>query len=321
MEVRTGYPIKQYEQFERHEPVVLDNSAISEYKRCPRAYFYRYVLGFDTTANPPYFLWGTAYHKFRELLEIEYTNNRKTLDISTSISLSIAVALVKAIEYWNQLAIKNPPDYAESPRAKFNHLNLANFKLACESILKYWSKEKESGNVEVLATEQPIRVQLPNGEWYGGRADQVIRANGKVRGRDFKTTTKIEMYYTRSFTPNAQFAGYTYAEGIIHGSPIRGQTVEVLYGIQPGLKKPFAPVIKPYIVDFTSEQIEEWLQGTMEVMEQMKVSRENDFYRMNENACTFCPFHDVCRMPNETSRVSVLKNKYKVSVWDHSEED
>jgi len=48
---------------------VMDNSASSEYARCPRRGFYRYGLrrGFVGVNYPIQF--GLAYHKYREIIE------------------------------------------------------------------------------------------------------------------------------------------------------------------------------------------------------------------------------------------------------------
>jgi len=317
MEVFTDIPIKHYESFTRHEPVVLDNSNIKEYKLCPRRYFYRVVLGFTTPENPPYFIFGRTYHKFRERLEINFRDFINAGDSKQiAIAKSLGQSLNEAMECWKNEAAKNRPTYSSDGKGKFDFLTLDRLKQSCTATFAYWQKEKEAGNIKVISTEQPFTIQLPSGDWYGGRADQLIEHNGKIRGRDFKTTTKFEPYYKRSFVPNAQFAGYTYVEAKLHGRDVRGQIVEVLYNT-----KTTDPRLVPYPVDFTREQLDEWEKGTMHWLSLIRKSREEDDYPLNEEACNFCPFHAVCQMPSETARGSVLKSMYKKQIWDHANDE
>jgi len=54
---------------ERREPASRDHTAVISAKTCLRKYFYEMVLGFTDKITPQFFKFGTAYHKFREVLE------------------------------------------------------------------------------------------------------------------------------------------------------------------------------------------------------------------------------------------------------------
>src|SRR5215203_2975982 len=59
-------------KYNRYEPKIRDSTSIKSWKTCQRKYFYEIVLGFSSRETPPYFAWGSAYHKFREVLEVAY---------------------------------------------------------------------------------------------------------------------------------------------------------------------------------------------------------------------------------------------------------
>lgn len=317
MQIHTDIPIKHYSQFERHEGVILDNSVIMEYKKCPRSYFFRYVLGYDSAETPPYFAFGSAYHKFREVLELAFNECiEKGFDKQTSCALSLGKATNAAIAYWTK---NGPKSYAE--KDKFAFLTLDRLKQSIQIAYKWWETEKLAGNLKVLFTEQPFVIKLGtdmNGIdiYLGGRFDQAIETYGKLYNRDFKTSSQPEMFYTRSLKPNNQFALYTFALSCLSGKQAAGAMIETLFN-----QKTTAPKLKVFPVSYVREEIEEWRQDTIHWVTLINRSRENDHYPANEKQCGFCQFHQVCKMPTEMSRMSILKSQYRVNIWNHQQVD
>lgn len=312
MEIHTDIPIYHYEQLDRHEGVILDNSVIMQFKYCPRSYFFRYVLGYDSSDTPPYFAFGSAYHKFREVLEIGYNECiAKGFDRNTSCALSLGKASTAAVNYWTK---NGPKAYGE--KDKFAFLTLDRLKQSIQIAYAWWEKEKLAGNVKVLFTEQPFIVQLSEDIFLGGRFDQAIEAFGKLYNRDFKTSSQPEMFYTRGLKPNNQFALYTFALSVLSGRLASGAMIETLFN-----QKTVGPKMHVYPVQYTREEIEEWKRDTVYWVNQIKNAREQDHYAANEKQCGFCQFHQVCKMPTEMSRMSILKSQYKINVWDHQSVD
>lgn len=312
MEIHTDVPINHYEQLSRHEGVILDNSVIMQFKYCPRSYFFRYVLGYDTTDTPPYFAFGSAYHKFREVLEIEFEKCLAMgMDKATSCALSLGRATSAAINYWT----KNGPK-AYDTKDKFAFLTLDRLKQSIQTAYKWWEKEKLSGNVRVLFTEQPFTIQLADNVFLGGRFDQGIETFGKLYNRDFKTSSQPEMFYTRGLKPNNQFALYTFALSVLSGKTAEGAMVETLFN-----QKTVGPNMRVFPVKFTREEMDEWKRDTVYWVSLINVARAQDHYAANEKNCGFCQFHQVCKMPTEMSRMSILKSQYKVKIWDHQNPD
>lgn len=285
--------------FERYEPVIVDSSLIMGYKFCPTSYFFRYVLGFSPKFVEPYFRFGSSYHKFREVLEAHYR-----LDPNASGS-AFEAAKKAGLDVFNKQGGDPPLD---SKFAFMHHKRLeASFIVA----MKHWLEEKKLGAIVVIDFEQPFALELYDGIFRAGRADQIVLWRGKLWGRDFKTSSQRMEYYKKSLEPNDQFTGYTWGEGTLHGKHCEGQIVEVLHN-----DKSNGPTIHSFTTTRTEAQLKEWKKEHKFWTDMMEKSREEDMYPKNEKSCTYCPFHRVCTTATESGKMSELKSNFKVEPWD-----
>lgn len=305
-------------KFERHEPVVMDHSAIIQAKGCLRRYFYRIVLARTEKDSPQYFGFGSCYHKFREVLEREFANAPKSermLPDTQMIFFQRAVAEARRI--WKQKRMVDPP-----VGSKWEFLTEARLIESCAVAFKHWQREKEKGVIEVLAIEQNFIVPLPDGSVTGGKADQIIRWHSKVWGRDFKTSSKTQnTYYSRTLDPNDQFTRYTYAEAQLSGQPVQGQLVEVLFNGKSTKKEKKGPSIHPYLATRSTYQIEQWVKESMFFNELLERCREADVWPMQETNCSFCPYHSVCKQASERGMMAKLEAEFRVEPWDCTNRD
>lgn len=284
--------------FARYEPTIMDSTAIMTYKTCPLKYFYRIVLGFTPKESAPYFGFGTAYHKFREVLQ-------RLCDVEKqSVQEGFLLALESALNYYK----KQPQPEINS---KWEFLTLDRLEQSCTVAFKHWLKERIEGNIKVVAFEQPFILQLTDKEKIAGRADNIVEWRREPWGRDFKTTSKEGPYYSRTLEPNFQFTTYTWGEGKLTGHEVKGQIVEVLYN-----SKKQGPSINTYTTTRTRGQLARWEKDTLFWLAMIEKSRVEDHYPMNEKHCTFCEYHGVCKAPSESGQMSQLKSYYKVSPWD-----
>lgn len=281
---------------ETYEPEILDSTAVMCYKTCPRKYYYRMVLGYDVKTTMPYFAFGTAYHKFREQLELEPKDQDEKLTFQN--------ASARALDHWNKHGTESPIG------TKWDFLNTERLIKSLVAVYTHWKKERREGRIVVLATEQSFSLQLPDGTITGGRADQIVKWNGKVWGRDFKTSSKLGPFYERTLEPNDQFTRYTWAESQLAGEKVQGQIVEVLYNT-----KKDGPKIISYMTSRTDWQIETWIKEHTFWVDMIKKSRETGMYPMNEKSCAFCEFHSVCKMPSQPSMIQNLKSNYQLKPW------
>jgi hypothetical protein len=282
--------------YKRHEPVIMDSTAMMQYKACPRMYFYRIVLGFSPKKAPAYFAFGSAYHKFREVLERD-----------TFAGLTVQEAYLNALDVATKLHAKNP---ALDDKDKFHFLTTNRLIASCEVAFKHWLMERKQGAIKVIAYEQPFALQLGD-VIIAGRADNIVDWRGLPWGRDFKTSTKTGPYYERSLEPNDQFTRYTWGESKLTGKDVKGQIIEVVYNTAKE-----GPRIDTYTTERTPGQLKRWELEHGFWMQQINQSREQDMYPMNEKSCWNCAYHSVCKSRSESGQMSQLKTYFKIEPWD-----
>lgn len=292
MEVLTPITKRFMTKYERHEPKVRDNTSIITAKTCLRKYFLQIVLGFRPKVTPQYFAFGSAYHKFREVLE------------KTSSKLD---GLKAAGNYWEkngkEPTVGTPYDFLTGKR----------LLASCMVAFEHWEKERAGGQIKVIASEQFFQVVLSDGvTCIGGRADQILRWNGKLWGRDFKTSSKMGQYYQRTLEPNNQFTLYTLAEGKLVGERCVGQLVEVMYNT-----KNEGPKVIPFMSTRTEDQLARWESELIFFERILTLCRENDVYPMEEAHCPFCPFHSVCKSPTEGAMMAQLEANFTQVPWNY----
>lgn len=301
-------------KFDRFEPVILDHTAIITAKKCLRMYFYQIVLGRTPKEEAIYFAWGSAYHKFRHVLEDAYgygTNKPEKWDSDKAMD-AFQKATNAGLAYWKA----HGKD--QEVGTKFAFMTSERLLKSFVVAFKHWSNEKQRGVVEVIAVEQPFNVQLPDGSHRSGRADQIVRWSGKLWGRDFKTSSKDGAFYGRTLDPNEQFTGYTYAEGKLSGEQIQGQLIEVLFNANPTKSSEKGPEITEHTASRTTYQLNMWETEHIFYKKIIDRCRDEDVYPMQEVGCPFCPFHIVCKQSSEASMMYQLETGFNVRPWDNS---
>lgn len=315
MELRE-HPNRSFmEKFERFEPLILDSTAIKLAKMCKRKYFFQIVLGKVQRGTPVYFTYGTAYHKFRELLELSYMGNNEHYPDAPMKEGDFKGALIAATNYWDKVQGADPP-----VGDKFDFMTRTRLQQSCFMAYQYWLEEKRKNQIQVLVVEQAFNVELGEGtgEFTSGRFDQIIRWNGRVWGRDFKTSSKDGMYYQRGLTPNDQFTRYTYAESKLSGERVSGQLIEVLYNGKSTKAGPKGPTITPYPVARTDFELSDWERDELVIRKELQLARETDTWVKNEEHCTFCHFHSVCKTGTLASQMSKLEYEFETREWDNT---
>lgn len=300
-------------KFERHEPLIIDHSAIIQAKQCKRKYFYRIVLGFVEKKTPQFFGFGSCYHRFRETLEKVYMAAPPSeRDMPDSQLAMFGMAINSARDLWKFKKISDPP-----AGDKWDFLTQARLVESCAVAFKHWQKEKQLKRIEVIAVEQNFIVTMPNGTRTAGKADQIVRWNGKPWGRDFKTSSKEQnAWFTATLEPNDQFMRYTYAESELCGEPVQGQLVEILYNAKSTKKGQKGPSIHPYITSRSQTQVDQWVKEQMFYDKILTLMREEDVYPMEEKSCAFCEYRSVCAKPGERAQMAKLEAEFRVEPWD-----
>lgn len=307
------HPKKEFmKKFERYEPLVKDSTAIQALKKCPRLFFYQIVLGRVANNNAIVLVWGSAYHKFREVLEETYGigTERPVRFDKEKAQQAFAEGARAGLNYFQKNARPIPVG------DKFEFMTLPRLIESFKVAYAWWEREKQQGQIEVVASEQPFTLMIKDGSYIGGRADQLVRWHGKLWGRDFKTTTKDSAFYARGIDPNDQFTRYTLADSMLTGEPVQGQIVELLYNNKHTKTKKHGPEIIPLTTTRTVEQLEKFEDEQRVINRTLEIYREEDVWPMHEASCAFCPYHSVCTKSTEAGMMAQLEQNFNVRPWD-----
>lgn len=305
-----NHPIRKLlPEFPRAEAVARDHTATIAFKQCPRRYFYRMVLGYTEAKTPRYFVFGSAYHKFREIFD-------KTKDED------------KALEAMKKVWAKEGGEAPIAPNDKFAFMTIDRLLISVIHAVKKQQKDNEHGRIEILAVEQDFAIEVINPDnlnekmIISGKADRIDKINGRVWGRDHKTSSLNPSYYAMSLAPNDQVTRYTFAENVLNGwdyldpmaasaPPVMGQIYEVLFNT-----KTTGPEIRQFTTTRTPQQLMQWLRDQFGTERMITMCRETDTWPMFEANCKYCPYRDVCDSPNEGSMAAKLKAHFKYEPWD-----
>jgi CRISPR/Cas system-associated exonuclease Cas4 (RecB family) len=295
--------------FPRVEPLLYDSTSITTYLTCPRKYFYRIVCGFVAkAATPPYFAFGSAYHKFREVLD------QTMMDTIDGRPYTESEAFVKAITAAKSYAAKHLK--APEVGTKFDFMTPERLQLSCTKAFEVWLAERKK--FQILAAEQIVTVKLPHGTFIHGKIDRLINWNGRLWVWDYKTTSKLGPFYERSLEPNDQFTRYIWIARELNGREPAGLMVDVLFN-----SKKEGPKFQTMPTSRTKSQLEMWVREHKYWEDRLEENRKEDFWPMNPKGCMFCEFHSVCRQQTESGQMTQLRSYFKVKAWDptNTEED
>lgn len=301
----------RYPTLPRFNPTTNDHSSMKLAKECFRKYFYRIILG-RTAPVSKYqviFDFGSAYHKFREVLQVTWKNGDPSNE-----TLRRNLAFGTAIQAISQMPLA-------TPEGKYEFYNRQRLIETCKVAFDAFCLEKDNGRIEVIATEQPFNIQMPNGTFISGRADEIVKWNGKIWGRDFKTTSKQQLYFDATLDPNDQAVRYIYAESkltfgaeaINSGRMIEGIIFDVMQNT-----KTTAPKMYRTLIMKNRWQMLEWEKEQMFFDTLIQRCHEEDIWPMQETSCSFCDYAKVCKAPSEAGQENMLKNNYNLSPWDNT---
>ncbi len=299
-------------ELERAEPAARDSTSRTHFKKCPRMYFYRIVLGYSEKETKPYFKFGAAYHKFMEILELSwYDPITGEGDKDEDNPAHIHKALEAAVKLYGK---DDPPTGTQ-----WDHLNLARMAQCCAYAAKKWKREKKGGKLKVIGVEQPFEVFLKDGVTrLGGKADVFLLWTGTHAGKDFKTTGMTAEKFQRGINPNDQFNGYLLGLSLLSGNHVGTLLVDTLFIKKPTKQKPSPdPEIEIYAVSKTEKELKRFEDETIWWEGLINESREKDFWPMNETHCWNCIYRAVCSKGTENAQMNQLRTRYKREPWDY----
>lgn len=281
----------------------FDNSMLEAHKQCPRYYWIRYELNRAPHEKSFPIVFGNAYHKYREVLDLAY------LAVEEVNPEYHELALEAAFQIFGKEESADPPlDH------KHSFLTRARLLETCEQAFSYWTAEKNEGTYVTMEAEQSFQVPLPSGALYGGKIDNIFRWSTDLWIKDYKTTSRMGRTYAYQFEPNAQFTGYIWGVRALSGRFVKGVMVETVYNT-----KNIGPQHSNFLSTRTEGAIEEWIEDTEATIADVLRDRERRYFPKRTSACMNyggCYFREFCKLGNWNSREAWLEGHTEARTWD-----
>lgn len=287
----------------------VDASSLTEFKICPRRYFYSMVMGRQPQAESIHLTFGTLLHSAVEkyhFLKFKGCNHAEALR-STVKWLMIMT--------WDK----------EHNRPWTSNDNYKNRYTLVRTVVWYLDQYEHDELVTAIIGGRPA-VELPfvmdsgytafTGEDFHlvGKLDRIVIFQHDYYVSDIKTTkSTIGDYYFSRYTPDNQVTVYSIAGSNILQNKIEGLIIDAAQ-----IAVSFS-AFKRGLVERSEAYILEWQEELGDWLMQLNSCAENNRWPRNDAACNLyggCPFRPVCSQKNPMSAQKVLDGTYRDRMWD-----
>mgnify|MGYP004447363801 CR=1 FL=1 len=309
----------------------FDNTRVSEFKTCPRKFFYRHVMDWVSVGFSPPLLFGSAYHAAMDAIWEHMGDSENARQSGTQDVANLGFEAFMA--EWIEGGGPELDDINEDWQYK---LGFRNPMVALEMLYGYVDERRslfQRDSFELISIEQPFAVPLdPEDEtlFYVGRFDKIFRIKEGIIIGEHKTTSLyakvggFRSMFLDSFSPNSQVDGYLHAARILFGDEVKACWIDaslVHKTVHDEFK--FIPIERQF------SQLDSWLWETRHWIEEIEGnwSAVNDTmtehpymaaFPKNTGSCQDfarnCPYIDLCKMwPNPVAKD--LPGGYEKEHW------
>jgi hypothetical protein len=307
---------------------LYDNTRLSAYKRCPRYYFFRHVMHWETTGLKTALVFGSSWHAAMDVI----WSNIKTVDRNKLAHM----AWDAFVQTWMDAGMPAPGEIDYEMEKELAPRTPSH---AMEMIVAYIdNRAKTAGDFELIHTERPFAVPIDPADanlFYVGKIDKVVRRRGKIMGIEHKTTTAYKKdgpfrsAFLDSFSPNSQVDGYLYTLHMMFPGEVGGVWVDasLVHKQEEGFQ--FIPIERQLAhLDTWLWEVRWWINIIEDQMAALNkhCSPDDPYMRAfpkNTNSCfdfnTACAYHLPCKSwPNPLRVGSDDKppSGYIHSIWD-----
>lgn len=287
---------------------LFDNTRISDYRRCPRYFYYRHERGWVLKGPSSAALaFGGAWHAAMDSIWRDVSENRR--DKQDLVDRAYGAFL----DHWMSEGMPHTSELSYEQQQKMLPRTPM---VALEMIVNYVDKRlRLISEAQIMDIERPFIVPLrpddPN-LFYVGRIDKVMRYAGRIYGIEHKTTTAYKKdghfrsAFLDSFSPNSQVDGYLY---VLHMSfpdeKIGGVWVDAaLVHANDHEGFAFIPIDKQMpMLDSWLWEVNNWIGRIFEDRARVNdldgSERYMEAFPKNTNSCfdfnQTCPYLDICK--------------------------
>lgn len=310
---------------------IIDSTKLDTYMRCPRKYFYAYMLGWQVDPPSHHLLAGSAIHKGMEhLLWRLHKDGEYHKDAADE---AFEVFLADYREHFAEV-----DDNLRTPK------DPASVRWMLDEYIKYYQADR----FKVYYTEVAGAVPLTDsGHWIWFNIDAIVEDSldfGKLKILDHKTTKYSKgwaTYWSRGWDMTIQFGTYTHAAMCLFRDRFFGIVVNGL--ALASLPRVTAsgeihkqdidkhPDFQRVNVQYAPDSLEAWYYDTLHtyhelVLDQARLAncKDNDpvmsaFPRRYGECKNFggCPYYKICRAsPNPLKQLDSVPLGYKKEFWN-----
>lgn len=203
------------------QPNLYDNTRLSDFRRCPRLYYFRHVLHWVPDYKRIPLTFGSAWHK---AMEYVWAKAPGILQGGGHIRDVLPGAMEEFLKEWESLGMPRILSAEEekdlAPRTP---------RIAQNMLIGYLESRERTifrdPSLQVLSIERafavPVDPENPD-NFYIGLIDKIVRHRGVIKGIEHKTTTQYKKgapfrnSFIDSFSPNSQVDGYQYALHLLY---------------------------------------------------------------------------------------------------------
>jgi hypothetical protein len=198
----------------------FDNTRISEFRSCPRKFYFRHVKDWTGSGFSAPLAFGSAWHSAMDTIWPLLCGAAAERDDEAVVQAGYASFVEKWVESNGTHPEEMGPEEIEDLGARTPFVGM---EMLYEYVLK---RRKFLSEIELLSVEQPFAVPLDPSDpdlFYVGRLDKVFRYRDDIIIGEHKTTSlyKAKGGFRSTFldqwSPNSQVDGYLHAVHILYG--------------------------------------------------------------------------------------------------------
>jgi len=299
--------------------LVLDSTALENFKLCPRKFFYEQMQRRIRAGAKPALDFGKALHA---ALEVRYKQLGNRAAIGTSVPAEMHTAIDAAYA-----GIETPLDEWRTLARAHETVDLYNDAYAHEPF-------------DVLGVEVPFAVPVGTVGAYRvvwtGRIDLLVGWDAQVLVMDTKTMSSWGSGKSGEYDNSAQFKGYAWAMQEmhrLHGEPfpaqVHGFCLNAIVLRKPGVtertKLPRTEFHRTRCW-YSQERLEEWRIDMLAWVATLLDYAQRGYMPMNTKHCASfyggnCPMLDVCTSPPAQRALVLASDLYTDNTWNTLERD
>ena len=288
-------------------PELVDNSALSSFKKCPKDWYYSSLRAITRVGGNIHLHAGGAYAAGLEHARKAYYDDNLPADDA------IAKGIDAFIRYWGDT------DPLHETAKSFDRMLYAlleyfeEYPLETDIIKPHKLATGKHGIEFTFAIPLPgvFHPQTGNPILYGGRFDMLAEREGVVFVEDDKTASQLGSQWSRNWLLDSQFTGYCWAARE-YGRPVAGAIIRGISILKNGYGHAQSIVYRP------DWQIDRWLETTQHYVKMMIAYWEQDTYplALDKHSCNSyggCGYHPLCESPNPEGWIP---QEYEPRIWN-----